>query len=185
MKRKSVSSSLWKLCRTQILEIRLFAFQATLSFGNKNNGDYRFEKNLWNCSKTRKVLPRERKRHTARRVVSTCSVALSPRGGGKGVPHPVLPGRYPHPVLMWGDRVPTFSPDVRGVSHPVLTGGYPLGLDGGYPSEGTWNRALWYPPEWTWDQWVAVLWDGDGVFPCEQTDTCENSTLAIPLECER
>ena len=57
----------------------------------------------------KKVLLRERKRYTARRIASTCSAV--PIGGctlscpGQGVPHPVLPGGG------------------GGLSHPVLTGG--------------------------------------------------------------
>ena len=50
----------------------------------------------------KKVVLYERKRHTARRVASTCSAALSPGGGGtpiqpdKGVPHPIMPGGTPY-----------------------------------------------------------------------------------------
>ena len=39
----------------------------------------------------KKVILRERKRHTARRIASIRSAALSPRG--EGVPHLVLLGR--------------------------------------------------------------------------------------------
>ena len=48
----------------------------------------------------KKVLLRERKRHTSRRVASARYGDLSPDGGG-GVPHPVLDGgRYP--ILLTG-----------------------------------------------------------------------------------
>ena len=40
----------------------------------------------------KKVLLRERKKHTARRVASARYAALSPNGGG-GYPHPVTMGR--------------------------------------------------------------------------------------------
>ena len=63
-------------------------------------------------NKKKKVLLRERKRHIARRVVSTRFAALS-RGRG-GYPYSVLTwGDYAHPVLMGGG----------GVTHPVLNWG--------------------------------------------------------------
>ena len=49
----------------------------------------------------KKVLLREHKRHTVRRIASARYAALSNVGGG--VPPPVLAGgRVPHPVLAWG-----------------------------------------------------------------------------------
>ena len=47
----------------------------------------------YSCAINKKVLPRERKRHTTRCVSSTPSAVLS-RGGG-GVPHPWLGGGTP------------------------------------------------------------------------------------------
>ena len=72
----------------------------------------------------KKVLLRERKRHTARRVSS----ARYAGGGGTpsshwGVPHPLVVG-VPHPVM------------VGGVPYPVMVGGVPPTIHtwpGGYP----------------------------------------------------
>ena len=145
-------------------------------------------------------------RHTVRRVASTHSAALSPRGRGvppsapaQGCTHPVLlrvGGGVPHPVPTWlspdGGGTPTQS---QGYPHPHMAGVHPLGLDGGtpirdwmgYPPEVTWDQPLGYPLERTWDQWMEVLWDGDRVAPppprCGQTHTCENNTFPIPSEC--
>ena len=102
----------------------------------------------------KKVLLRERKRHTTRRVTSARYAALSNGEGGTpssprwGVPHWVLAmGDTPsspdqgvsHPVLVGG----------MGVPHPVLAGGtpgYPLpsrpGM--GYPSSS--RPGMGYPP---------------------------------------
>ena len=85
----------------------------------------------------KKVLLRERKRHTARRVVSTPSVVLTgyppswPGWGG------TLPG-YP-PVLTWPGGVPIWVPPRpgyppgQGTPHPDLAGGVPYL---GPPSQG-------------------------------------------------
>ena len=110
----------------------------------------------------KKVLLRECKRHTTRRVASARCTALSYGGRGGGVlPHPVLPGRYPiqswpgwgtqsspgwggtpsghgqgvpHPVM---DGVTPSSPGGGGVPHPVL-----MGVPGiGYPPVQTWDGA--------------------------------------------
>ena len=59
--------------------------------------------------KNKKVLLRERKRHTARRVVSTPSVVLT---------------GYP-PVLTWLEGYPTWVPPGRVPTCPDLAGGYP------------------------------------------------------------
>ena len=84
----------------------------------------------------KKVLLRERKRHTARHIASTRYAALSnPDLVGGGVPHPDLVRGYPiqtwlgvpphHPDLV-GGTPGTPHPDlVRGVPHPDLVGGYP------------------------------------------------------------
>ena len=96
----------------------------------------------WKLLPNKKVLLRERKRHTARRVASARYADLS--GGGVprsmsggvchsrsgGVPHPrSRGGGYPIPYLG-GYPVPC----VRGVPHP-RSGGYP-----GYPPS--------YRPDW-------------------------------------
>ena len=100
-----------------------------------------------------RVLLRERKRHTARRVASTPCVVLS--GGtpslgttqswpGQGVPHPRTRG-CPHPRIGgWYPGVPP-SPD--------LDRGYPIPGQGGAPIPGLGVGILGYPPERTWDQW--------------------------------
>ena len=58
---------------------------------------------MWNYDDNKKVLLRERKRHTAHRVASARYATLSPDGGG-GVPHPDLWRVYPSnkPDLEWG-----------------------------------------------------------------------------------
>ena len=85
----------------------------------------------------KKVLLRERKRHTARRIESTCYAALS--NGGRGVTQS-NPGQggYPIESWLWG-RVPHWVL-VRGRPHPVLARGglpHPVLARGGYPG---------YPP---------------------------------------
>ena len=82
----------------------------------------------------KKVLLRERKRHTARRVVSTLYVVLT------GYPPPA---GYP-PVLTWpGGTLPGYPSD------RVPPTRVPLQLDlAGYPPPGwTWQGT---PPGWTW-----------------------------------
>ena len=93
---------------------------------------------LFQCIKihyNKSVLLRERKRHTARRVASAPSVALSPDGGGEEgrVPPSSADGRYLYPVPL-GGGVPPSIPD-GGYLHPVMTGGTPSCPDGvGTPS---------------------------------------------------
>ena len=92
------------------------------------------------CNK--KVLLRERKRHTARRVVSTPSVVLPgypPRGG-----YPDL-GTPPGGTQIW---VPPSPPG--GSRYPPGGSGYPLG-GSGYPPRGGGTRT-WVPP----GGWVRV-----------------------------
>ena len=109
----------------------------------------------------KKVLLRERKRHTARRVASTRCAALSnpnmvggvPGPRSRGVPRP-RSGGYSVPSLG-GRGVPSprsggTPSKVWGVSHPDLVwggySGYPLPLPGpgmGYPLPGT---GMGYPP---------------------------------------
>ena len=91
---------------------------------------------MWN----KKVLLREHKRHTARRVASAHSAAVSWPGGG-----------YPHPVLIGGGGTPSI-PDHGGVyPHPVPIGGgarYPLISQMGIspPPSARWG----YPPLARW-----------------------------------
>ena len=103
----------------------------------------------------KKVLLRERKRLTARRVASARYAALSPdMGGGGSVPHPVMDGRG-YPIQSWtgdggtpsslGQWVPIQSWMREGVPHPVLDGGVPHPvLDGGgvgTPSSFGWGYS--------------------------------------------
>ena len=93
----------------------------------------------------KKVLLRERKRHTARRVPSACCAALS---NGRG-PYPDMRG-VPHPVMV-GD---TPSSHGGGVPNPVMVEGY--------PSVPPSRSGVWYPshpprpgteyPPQTWDR---------------------------------
>ena len=87
----------------------------------------------------KKVLLRERKRHTSRRVASTHSAAVFQLGGGGVFPHPVLIGGGMLPSSHDGGCPPS-SPD-GGYSHLVMMGGTPSSPDGGVPSV----RFL-YPP---------------------------------------
>ena len=144
------------------------------------------------CNK--KVLLRERKRHTACRVAS----ARYAGGVGGGVPHPVMVGGYPiqswwggDPIQSWWGGYPIQS-WWGGVPHPVMVvGGYPIQSwwwgpqvpptiqiwPGGYPRYSPPSRpGMWYPPP------TIQTWDGvppptiqtwDGVPPHtngEQTD---------------
>ena len=71
-----------------------------------------------------KVLLRERKRHTGRRVASGCYADLSPDGGG--VPHPVLDSGGCPIQSLWGWGTPQGTPIpipaliLDGVPHPDL-----------------------------------------------------------------
>ena len=91
----------------------------------------------------KKVLLRERKRHTAHRIASIPSVVLA---GGRELPHPrtgdTLPWGTPSPHPDQGGT-PSQEPGV--LTHPHLVRGYP-GKD---------MRP------------VEVLWDGDGVPPLD------------------
>ena len=104
-----------------------------------------------NKSLNKKVLLRERKRHTARRVVSTPSVVLT------GYP---LAG-YP-PILTWLRGYPTWVPPWQGTPPgrvppcPDLAGEYPIWV---HPWQGTPRQGTLLgrvppgrvpPPGWTW-----------------------------------
>ena len=155
---------------------------------------------MFKIENDKKVLLRERKRHTARRVVSTPSVVLPgyPPGGGTwsgtplGVPGQVPPQGYPdprggYPVRYtpggvpgppWG--VPSQVPP-RGypVRYPPGGSGYPLG-GSGYPPGGVPDRV---PPAASWHsgKCCKALWDM-GTPPVDRqidgwTDACQNITF--------
>ena len=112
-------------------------------------------------SHKKKVLLRERKRHTARRVVSARYAALSygwgrstpssPGGGGGGV----TPGTPHHPDLAGGHH-----PGLAGGHHPDLAGG-------GYPGYPHPDLGWGTPPP-------TDLGQGTPPCKCEQT---ENTTF--------
>ena len=115
-----------------------------------------FSGKIW---QNKKVLLRDRKRHTARRVAS--APYASDGGGtlsshGWGVPHPVM--GVPHPVIVGGGGYPIQSLGGIPHHHPDLARGYPRypppsrpGM--GYPSSDLgWGTPLpsrpgmGYPP---------------------------------------
>ena len=147
----------------------------------------------------KKVLLRDRKRHTARRVESTDSAVLSRvGGGGGGLPSPVLARRVPlswgtpqlglgyHPLgqewgTPWGQAsdTPQLGQDLGTPQKGPQTWGWSI------PAERTWirdlgkNLGLGYPnrkdlgPE-TWER----IWDwGTPPHVNRQTDACENITF--------
>ena len=89
----------------------------------------------------KKVLLRERKRHTARRVVSTPSVVLPvyPPRGGYPVRYP--PGGVPGPPPRGTWTPPGVPGPPGGVPSQVPPGGYPDPPSGGsqVPPGGTWS----------------------------------------------
>ena len=90
----------------------------------------------------RKVLLRERKRHT------TCRIASARYADGGGVPHPVLVGGVPHPVMVGGLPHPVMMVE-RGLPHPVMVGGSPRpGM--GYPPTQTWDRVPSHHSDLEW-----------------------------------
>ena len=114
---------------------------------------------LW--LKYKKVLLRDRKRHTAR-----CP-------GQEGYPSPVLAGGG-YPSLALDRGVPQSYPGWG--TMPVLSWDWHTSWPGlGYPPSQLWGT----PQERTWDQRPGKE-PGTGVPPgCERTDTCENITLSI------
>ena len=110
-------------------------------------------------NKNKKVLLRERKRHTARRVVSTPSV--------------VLP-RYPPPGGGTRTSVPPRGGGTRTwVPSPPRGGGVPG------PRYPPWGGVREPPPAASWHsgKCCKALWDMGTPPPCGQTNTCENSTF--------
>ena len=88
-----------------------------------------FKCNYSHTKVNKKVLLRERKRHTTHNVGSARYAALSPDLGGGGGPPSSANGGYPHPVLMG-----------RIYHHQVLTGVPPSRFDWGTPSSS--NRVF-------------------------------------------
>ena len=88
----------------------------------------------------KKVLLRERKRHTASRVPSARYADLSPDREG-GTPSSPLTRQVPHLVLDWGGTpcwdlgwgTPTYGPGI-GYPHPDLGQGTPIQTWDGVPS---------------------------------------------------
>ena len=99
----------------------------------------------------KKVLLRERKRHTARRVASARYAALS--HGGRGGGYPIQPWVWGYPIQSWlREGYPDVTPP-----HPDMGWGTPhpdLGW-GTKPPIQTWDwvppSAGWGTPAWTWD----------------------------------
>ena len=101
-------------------------------------------------SSYKKVLLRERKRHTARRVVSTPSVVLTPPSWPGGVPCWGVPylGTLQQGTPYPGRGVPYLGTPWQGTPHPDLARGYPTLVP---PWQGTPQLDLaGYPPGWTW-----------------------------------
>ena len=104
----------------------------------------------------KKVLLRERKRHTAHRVASTPSAVLSQGGWGTPSLARVVPHPWPHPHLRQGNSPPPRKG--HGTSGSIIR----------------WRRGK-PPPR-------NDIWDGDGVHPpYEGTHTCENITFPHPF----
>ena len=101
-----------------------------------------------NTNSHKKVLLRERKRHTARRVASTRYAALSNPDLVGGVPHPDLVGGYPGypPELGWGTPRTGmgYPPQTLNWVPPRPGMGYPLARPGmGYPPKLGWGTPTW------------------------------------------
>ena len=155
----------------------------------------------------KKVLLRERKRHTARRVASACYAALYPDGGGGPHPGPQARSRcrgiHPrskgageaNPSQVWIGGYPIPGTD-EGYSIPGQDGGTPIPPPGpgmgyphtdlGYDTSPHLDLGWSTPPqsaEWGTSQ-LDLGWGTPhlvarwGTPPkCGQTDTCENSTF--------
>ena len=110
-------------------------------------GFIRNDRHEHNHNRNKKVLLRERKRHTACRIAIASYAALSP---DRGVPHPVLDGGIPHLVL------------VQGVSHPVLDGGTPSWPGQAVPQGSPHLDLGWSTPhpDLGWGTSPVQTWDG-------------------------
>ena len=123
----------------------------------------------------KKVLLRERKRHTARCVANTRHVVLTgypPPGGGVPGQVPSPPGGYPDPP-----GVPGQVPPPGGVWVPP-PGGYPARYPPGgspfrYPPRGGPGTPRGVPSQVPPRGGTRTL----PLPPCGQTNTCENSTF--------
>ena len=120
----------------------------------------------------KKVLLRERKRHTARRVASARYAVLS-NGGYPiqswvgGVPHPVLAGGTPSSPGGWGYPIQSWP------------GGYPIqSWPGRYPIQ-SWPGGGVHPH--TIQTWIGVPpHQPDGVPPCQGVDWQTNWKQYLP-----
>ena len=140
-----------------------------------------------NLLRNKKVLPPERKRHTARRIASTRYAALcNPDlvGGVPGVPphHPDLVGGYP--IQIWSGGTPS-KPNWGWYPIQTWSGGTPSRPGQGYPIQ-TWSGGILgtpspsrpvmgYPPDLRWgtphhpDLGWGTPQTWDGVPPTIQT----------------
>ena len=141
----------------------------------------------------KKVLLRERKRHTARCVASACYAALSPDVGWRGYPIQSWMGGTPYhegwgpPSAGWGTPCLDLG---RGYPHLDLGRGYPLCTwDGVPPCQEGWDTPQSTPgmgvppPIWTWVTVHPPPCQLDGVpSPPKvgKTHTCENITSRHP-----
>ena len=114
---------------------------------------------FWKIMIHKKVLLRERKRYTARRVASARYAALSNGGGGgEGLPHPLLDRGYPIQSWLGGGEYPIQS---------WLEGVTPLSRPGmGYPPIQTWDGVP-LCPDLGWGTLPGQL---DGIPPIQTWD---------------
>ena len=144
----------------------------------------------------KKVLLRDRKRHTARRVASTRSAVLV--GRRWGYPSPILNGKVSQSCPGWGGGYPILT-WTGGMAVLSWLGGTPvLSLMDGAPVLGSPKPGLGYPqartrvppPAWNWGtprqrSGTRDLGKNLGMgYPppspqCEQTDTYENIIFPI------
>ena len=104
--------------------------------------------------KNKKVLLRERKKHTANHIASACYAALSPDWGG--VPHLRSRWRVSHPRSGWGYPIP--GPG-RGYPSQVQVGITPSQVQVGYPIPG----PGWGYPIPSLDRVVPIPGPGPGL----------------------
>ena len=109
----------------------------------------------------KKVLLRERKRHTTRRLAST---RYAVPAGGTPILGSDLGGCSGYPLLRQG-KTPVWGTPFPGGGYPFPGGRYPLPR----PGKGV-------PPTWTWEgctpplgpgKGVPPAWTWEGVFPCQ------------------
>ena len=119
-----------------------------ISISNFHTDEIRDSTIVISTENNKKVLLRERKRHTARRISS----ARYARGGGRGLV-----------------RGPGGVPGVGGGPHPRSGGGYPVPGLGGTPLS---RPGMGYPPGQTWDGIHPPPASVD-----RHTDWCQNITF--------